>query len=82
MTSYRKLFALIHLAQKAMDTHHYTRAEKLLRQLLIESHKSKHTVIFKLAANALLETRRLHILEVLEILKRIDPIQAQRKDLS
>ncbi len=82
MTRYRKIFNLIHLAQQAMDTHHYTRAEKLLRQLLIESHEHKHARIFKLAENALLECRRLHILEVLGDIKHIDPLQALRKVLS
>ncbi len=82
MTNYRKINELIHLAYRALVSCHYTRAEKLIIQILLEAQKAKDWVTFELAKKALTDCQRFHFLDVLRILKRIDPIQAQRKELS
>lgn len=80
--SLKKLYELIHQADQAKANDNYTLAEKFMKQLFIEALKSKDAKLIKHVAEALLEHRRLHIAHVLEILKRIDPIQSQRKGLS
>lgn len=82
MTDHKKINELVHLVNRAMATCHYARAEKLFRQLLMEAFESKDNKIIYEVSLALIECRRLRALEVLGILKRIDPIQAQRKVLS
>ncbi|GAH90284.1 unnamed protein product, partial [marine sediment metagenome] len=82
MTKYKKLYELIHLADRAKANGNFPLAEKLIKQLFLETLKGRDARLIKLAANTLFEHRRLHIAHVLRILKRIDPIQAQRKDLS
>ncbi len=82
MVNYEKIHNLMHLADRAMRSCHYARAEKLFRQLLSEAFKSGDNNIIGHVSMAFMEYRRRRILEVLEILKRIDPIQSQRKELS
>lgn len=82
MTNYEKIRELTHLVDRAMTTCHYGRAEKLLRQLLQEAFESGDTKIIAEISIAFTACRRLRALEVLEILKRIDPIQSIRKDQS
>lgn len=82
MINYEKINNLIHLADRAKANDNYTLAEKLMKQLFIEALKSKDTALITHVAEALFEHRRLHIAQVLKILKRIDPIQSQRKELS
>ena len=82
MSSTQKLYELVHLARKALLSCHYSRAEKLLKQLHLEALKGKDAEMIKLATHALLECRRFHFLDILLDLKYIDPIQALRKDLS
>ncbi|GAH81195.1 unnamed protein product [marine sediment metagenome] len=82
MASYEKLYNLIHLAQRAADTGHHSRAEKLLRQLLQEALETRDNKIIAEVSTAFIEFRRLRAIEACEILKRIDPIQSQRKELS
>ena len=82
MTNYKKMNNLIHLADRAMETHHYGRAEKLFRQLLREAFETGDNKIIGNVSMAFLECRRRRALEICEILKRIDPIQSQRKVLS
>jgi len=82
MTDYKKIHNLIHLVDRAMSTCHYGRAEKLFEQLLQEAFESEDNKIIAEVSMAFLVCRRLHILDVLEVLKHIDPIQAKRKELS
>ncbi len=82
MTNYRKINELIHLADRAMTTCHYGRAEKLFRQLLQEAFESGDNKIIAEVSRAFLVCRRLRALETYQILKRIDPLQSQRKELS
>ncbi|GAI71969.1 unnamed protein product [marine sediment metagenome] len=82
MTDYRKLYELMHLVDRAIDTCHYSRAEKLFRQLLTEAFESRDNKIIADVSIAFIGFRRHHAIETLKILKRIDPIQAQRKVLS
>ncbi len=82
MSSTKKLYELIHLADRAMTTCHYNRAEKLFRQLMLEAFRTKDNKIICEVSKAYIVCRQLHALDVLRILKRIDPLQAQRKDLS
>ncbi len=82
MSSTKKLYELIHLADRAMTTCHYNRAEKLFRQLMLEAFRTKDNKIIYEVSKAYIVCRQLHALDVLRILKRIDPLQAQRKDLS
>lgn len=82
MTNYKKLYELIHLTQHALNTCHYGRAEKLLRQMLKEAFATNDNHVISEISKTFLEYRRLRALEVLRILKRIDPIQAKRKELS
>jgi len=82
MTNYKKLYELMSLAQQAIDTSHYGRCEKLLRQLLQEAFETGDNKIIAEVSTAFMEFHRLHAIEALKILKRIDPIQAKRKDLS
>lgn len=82
MTNFRKLYELVHLAQRALSGCHYRRAEKLIEQILVEAQKANEDEIFELAEKALTDCRRYHFLNALHELKRIDPIQAQRKELS
>jgi len=82
MTNHKKINELIHLVDRAMSTCHYGRAEKLFRQLLQEAFESEDNKIIAEVSKAFLVCRRLHVLEVLEILKRIDPLQSLRKELS
>jgi len=82
MLEYKKLYDLIHLADRAKANDNYTLAEKFMKQFFAETLKSRDARLIKLAASALFEHRRLHIAHVFQILKRIDPIQAQRKELS
>ncbi|GAJ05054.1 unnamed protein product, partial [marine sediment metagenome] len=57
-------------------------AEKFIKQLFLETLKGKDSKLIRIAAETLFEHRRLHIAHVRKILKRIDPIQSQRKELS
>lgn len=82
MTNYKKLYNLIHLAHRALSSCHYHRAEKLIVQIIVDAEKANDTEIFELAKQALTNCQRFHFLDALRILKRIDPVQAQRKDLS
>ncbi len=82
MTNYRKINELIHLVDRAMTTCHYSRAEKLFRQLLQEAFESGDHKIIAEVSRAFLVCRRLRALETYEILKRVDPLQSQRKELS
>ena len=82
MTQYKKLYELVHLANRALVNCHYTRAEKLIVQIILDAQKANDDQIFELAKQALIDCQRFHFLDVLRILKKIDPIQAQRKDLS
>lgn len=82
MTNYKKLIDLVHLADRALSSCHYHRAEKLIIQIILDAQKANDDEIFKLAKQALIECQRFHFLDVLRILKRIDPIQSSRKDLS
>ncbi len=82
MTDYKKFNELVHLVDRAMTTCHYDRAEKLFRQLLQEAFESGDNKIIFEVSKAFIVCRHLHALEVLQILKRIDPIQSSRKDLS
>jgi len=77
--NYKKIHELILLVTRATETHHYGRAEKLFRQLLQEAFKSKNTYIIAEVSKAFIECRRRRAIEICEILKRIDPIQSQRK---
>ncbi|GAI82230.1 unnamed protein product, partial [marine sediment metagenome] len=76
MTDHKKIDELIHLAQRAMDTCHYGRAEKLFRQLLQEAFESKDNKIIAEISIAFIRFRRVRAIETLKTLKRIDPIQA------
>jgi len=82
MANYKKLYELAHLVDRAMTTYHYGRAERLCRQLLMEAFETENNKIIYGVSKALLECRRRRALEVLEILKRIDPIQSLQKELS
>ncbi len=82
MTDYKKLHELIHLTQHALNTRHYGRAEKLLRRMLVEAFETKDNKIIYEISKTFMEYRRLRAIDVLHILKRIDPIQAKRKELS
>lgn len=82
MTKYKKLYELVHLANRALANCHYHRAEKLIVQIILDAQKTNDDEIFKLAQQALTDCQRFHFLDVLRILKRIDPIQALRKDQS
>ena len=82
MTNYEKLCELHHLANRALQTHHYARAEKLLQQMLEEAFSTGNHKTIYVVSKTFLTFRCLRALEVLEILKRIDPIQAKRKVLS
>jgi len=82
MTNYKKINELIQLVDGAMSTCHYARAEKLFRQLLQEAFESGDNKIIAEVSMAFMVCRRLRALEVLEILKQIDPLQSQRKELS
>ncbi len=82
MTNYKKMHELIYLADKAKANDNYYLAEKFIKQLFVETLKSKNARLIKVAAEALLEHRRLHITHVFKTLKRIDPLQALRKELS
>ncbi len=82
MTDYKKINELIHLVDRAMSTCHYGRAEKLFRQLLQEAFESEDNKIIGKVSMAFAECRRRRALEALKILKRIDPLQSQRKVLS
>ncbi len=82
MTSYKKCYELIQLANRARVNGNFTLAEKFIKQLLQEAVKTKDIKLINHAAETLLEHRRLHLAHVFKILKRIDPIQAKRKALS
>lgn len=82
MANYEKLYNLIHLVDRAMETCHYGRAEKLFRQLLQEAFETGDNKIIGNVSMAFIECRRRRALEVCQILKCIDPIQSQRKELS
>ncbi|MBA7615436.1 hypothetical protein ES703_22717 [subsurface metagenome] len=82
MTNYKKMHELIHLAERAVNTQHYGRAEKLFRQLLHEAFKSGDNKIIAEISIAFIGFRRHHAIETLKILKRIDPLQSLRKELS
>ncbi|MBA7668457.1 hypothetical protein ES703_76569 [subsurface metagenome] len=82
MTDYKKINDLIHLAYRALVSCHYTRAEKLIIQIILEAQKAKDWTTFELAKKALTDCQRFHFLNVLRTLKQIDPIQAKRKELS
>lgn len=82
MTNDNKIKELVHLVECAMSTCHYGRAEKLFHQLLTEAFESgDHKIIAKVSM-AFIECRRRRAIEVCKILKRIDPIQSLRKELS
>ncbi len=82
MTNYRKIYELIHLADRARANGNYTLAEKFIKQLFVEALKSKDARLIATAAETLLDHRRLHIAHIRKMLKRIDPTQAERKVLS
>jgi len=82
MTNYQKINELIHLVDRALNTDHYGRAEKLFRQLLKEAFESGDNKIISDVSMAFIGFRQTRAIETLKILKRIDPIQALRKDLS
>lgn len=82
MNNYIKLYELIHLTQHALITQHYGRAEKLFRQMLSEAFKTENKKIIHDISYTFIAYRRLRAIEVLKILKQIDPIQSQRKELS
>lgn len=82
MTNYKKLQDLIYLTDRAKTNGNYTLAEKFIKQLFLEALKSRDARLIKLAADTLVQHRRLHIANVFRTLKRIDPIQAKRKKLS
>ncbi|GAH57517.1 unnamed protein product [marine sediment metagenome] len=82
MTGYKKINELLHLADRAKANGNYTLAEKFIEQLFVEALKSKDAKLITIAAETLLEHRRLHIANVLRDIKRIDPLQSLRKALS
>ncbi len=82
MTDYKKIYELLHLVDRAIDTSHYGRAEKLFRQLLTEAFESRDNKIIVDVSIAFIGFRRHRAIETLKILKRIDPIQAKQKELS
>jgi len=82
MTDYKKINELVHLANRALAGCHYHRAEKLITQIMVDAQKANDANTFKLAKQALTNCQRFHFLDALHEIKRIDPIQAQRKELS
>ncbi len=82
MAPNEKLSNLIRLVDQAMTTCHYDRAERLFRQLLQEAFELGDNHFIAEVSKAFMVCRRLRALETCQILKRIDPIQAQRKELS
>ncbi len=82
MAPNEKLDNLIHLVDQAMTTCHYDRAERLFRQLLQEAFEIGDNHFIHEVSKAFIECRRRRALNALGIFKRIDPIQAQRKELS
>jgi len=82
MTNYKKINELIHLADLAKANDNYILAEKFIKQLFVEALKSKDARLISTAAETLLEHRRLRIANVLRDIKRIDPLQSLRKELS
>ncbi len=82
MRRYRKLYELTLLIEQAMLTEHFGRAEKLLRQALEEAFKTEDNKIIGNISYTFMTCRRIRVIKALEILKRIDPIQSQRRELS
>ncbi len=82
MTNYKKIHELTHLVDQAMATCHYNHAEKLFRQLLQEAFESGDNKIIYEVSIAFMKFHQARALEVLEMFKRIDPIQSQRRELS
>ncbi|GAI72532.1 unnamed protein product [marine sediment metagenome] len=82
MTNYTKIDNLIYLAHQAKDNGNFPLAEKFIKQLLLETLKGKDAKLIRIAAETLIEHRRLHIAHVHKILRRIDPIQSKQKELS
>ncbi|GAI71968.1 unnamed protein product [marine sediment metagenome] len=82
MTDYKKINNLIDLAHRAKTNGNFPLAEKFIKQLFLETLKGKDAKLISIAANTLIEHRRLHIAHVRKTLKRINPIQAKRKELS
>ena len=80
--NHKEALAILDLIKHAMDTGHYARAEKQINRLLQEALETKDYEMAHQVSIAFIKCRQLHILDVLRILKRIDPIQAQRKVLS
>ncbi len=82
MTNSNKIAELAHLIDRAMATCHYGRAEKLFRQLLQEAFESEDKQIIARVSLAFMKCRQLRAIDALQMIKRIDPIQSQRRELS